>query len=247
MVYLAHVNSAEKREQSMFCHLTCTAKRASEFAEAFSCADLGYLCGILHDIGKYSLKFQRRIRGSDETTDHSTAGAQVAFFELHNVPVAFSIAGHHGGLPDGGSPKLSVASDATFFGKMSRKTGKDIEDYSAYKSEIAFSQAKIPPKFLTDLQTQFFFTRMLYSCLVDADYLDTEAFMSSTSGRGQGDTLERLSNQLEAYITPWWDSKKAINQKRCEILKALMQAEHKKGLFSLTVPTGGGSGSRKHH
>jgi CRISPR-associated endonuclease/helicase Cas3 len=241
MVYLAHVNSAEKKEQSMLCHLTDTANRAAAFAAAFSCADAGYLCGILHDIGKYSLKFQRRIRGSDEKTDHSTAGAQVAFFELRNVPVAFSIAGHHGGLPNGGNPKLSVANDATFFGKMSRKVGNEIEDYSAYRSELSFSQALIPEKFLADLQTQFFFTRMLYSCLVDADFLDTEAFMSNgLVQRGQGDTLERLSSQLNAYITPWWNSKEAINQKRCEILRALMQADYETGLFSLTVPTGGG-------
>ncbi|MGI6176325.1 MAG: CRISPR-associated helicase Cas3' [Christensenellales bacterium] len=241
MAYLAHVNVAQKTEQSMVEHLHGTARRASGFAHAFHCADAGYLCGILHDIGKYSLKFQRRIRGSYETVDHSTAGAQVAFFELRNVPAAFSIAGHHGGLPDGGNPKLSVADDGTFFGKMRRKVGENIEEYSPYKSEIAFSQIQIPSQFTTDARTAFFFTRMLYSCLVDADFLDTEAFMSDHCvQRGRADTLQRLSHKLDRFVSRWWGSEKPINQKRCEILRALLETRSKNRLFSLTVPTGGG-------
>ncbi|WP_099204779.1 CRISPR-associated helicase/endonuclease Cas3 [Scatolibacter rhodanostii] len=242
MQYLAHISEDGQREQSVLNHLTATAEKASQFAKAFSAADLGYLCGILHDIGKYSLKFQRRITGSNERVDHSTAGAQVACLELRNVPVGFCIAGHHGGLPNGGNPKLATSDEPTFAGKMLRKVGEDIEDYRVYQNELAVSACEIPKRFLANAQTGFFFTRMLYSCLVDADYLDTEAFMEDNpQKRLEGTGLKKLDMQLDDFIAPWWKSDKLLNQKRCEILKALIEGSGQKaGLFSLTVPTGGG-------
>ena len=83
---------------------------------------------------------------------------------------------------------------------------------------------------------------MLYSCLVDADYLDTEAFMSDDSGnRGGYDPLPALLDRLHAYTQPWFPAKTELNQNRCDILKqCLAAAAQPRGVYSLTVPTGGG-------
>lgn len=242
MDYFAHIDE-EKQTQGMLEHLQGTAKIAAQFAEAFSVGEQGYFCGMLHDIGKYSDAFQRRIRGSGERVDHSTAGAKVATEEYRNVAAAFCIAGHHSGLPDGGNKKIDTPDSPTFCGKLSRKVGRDIEDFSAFRSELTVSAAEaIPQKFLTDAQSQTFFIRMLYSCLVDADYLDTEAFMTKGQvNRGNEIPLSKLEEKLAQYISPWWKTKNDLNQKRCEILKTCMEAGGgERGLFTLTVPTGGG-------
>ena len=78
MKYLAHCN--EKHSQTLKDHLFGTAELASRFAERFEKSDWGYCCGMLHDIGKYSLAFQEKIKNnSDKRVDHSTAGAKVCF------------------------------------------------------------------------------------------------------------------------------------------------------------------------
>lgn len=241
MVFIAHRTPESGRNQSVFEHLTNTASMAAEFAEIFGAAEVGYMCGMLHDIGKYSYGFQRRIMGSKEKVDHSTAGALVAY-GLKNIPAAFCISGHHGGLPDGGNRKSATPDDPTFFGKISRTVGRDIEDYSAFRSEIKVSPANIPGAFARDIQSAFFFTRMLYSCLVDADFLDTECFMSGeNAGRIFGESLDALWKKLADYIAPWQDPGSELNKKRCEILNAAINVgTGKRGLYSLTVPTGGG-------
>ncbi|MFV0350912.1 MAG: CRISPR-associated helicase Cas3' [Oscillospiraceae bacterium] len=243
MEYWAHTSADGTRQQKMITHLQDTAKKAAQFAKDFASEQMAYQCGLLHDIGKYSSAFQQRIRGSTQRVDHSTAGAQTAR-DLRNIPAAFCIAGHHSGLPDGGS-KIDTPQDATFFGKMQRKVGVDIEDYSAYKTELTqeqLSPASIPAHIPNNIQSLFFYTRMLYSCLVDADYLDTEEFMQNEPApRGGGKSLQQLNDNLTQYIHPWWDAKTELNQKRCHILDALLNAGSRpKGLYSLTVPTGGG-------
>lgn len=88
------------------------------------------------------------------------------------------------------------------------------------------------------------FTRMMYSCLVDADFLDTEEFMTEErSGRQQGQEIQVLLDKLEKYITEWLKNTEteSVNGRRTEILKACLEnGEREKGLFRLTVPTGGG-------
>lgn len=241
MNYIAHRNSETGKEQSVMEHLENTAKRACAFAEIFGAGESGYFCGMLHDIGKYSDKFQSRIRGGTEKVDHSTAGALEAY-DLRHIPAAFCIAGHHGGLPDGGRKKGETPDSPTFFGKMNRVAGKDIEEYSAFRSEVKIEKSEIPAAFIGDRQSAFFFTRMLYSCLVDADYLDTEEFvLNGAVGRETGENLAVLAKKLSSYISKWDGSPKELDQKRCEILHGAMdQSRSKKGLFTLTVPTGGG-------
>jgi len=239
MKYLGH--SENEREQALSDHLLGTAALAASFAAAFGAEGLGYRCGFMHDIGKYSEKFQRRIRGSGESVDHSTAGALEAF-ALGDIPSAFCVAGHHSGLPDLGNKKIDTSQDPTFWGKMKRKIGTDIEDYSAFAKEITIPAASLPAQFTRNGDSASFFIRMLYSCLVDADYLDTESFVAENSViRGGYDDLSVLSDKLERSIKPWWNAETNLNRKRSEILRALInRADSEKGLYTLTVPTGGG-------
>lgn len=241
MEYIAHINAETAEQQKLIDHLNGTAYRAKKFAEKFGAEEIAAQCGMLHDIGKYSCAFQRRIRGSSEQVDHSTAGAQVAFKEYRDVPAAFCISGHHGGLPDGGS-RADTGDMPTFQGKMKRVVGRDIEDFGAYSDEVSASKAVIPMELCGDNKSRFFFVRMLYSCLVDADFLDTEEFMSGGGvARGGYDDISALWEKLELYISSWRDPKTELNKKRCEILSTLIDSgEGEKGLFSLTVPTGGG-------
>ncbi|BFL46665.1 hypothetical protein [Lactonifactor longoviformis] len=89
-----------------------------------------------------------------------------------------------------------------------------------------------------------FFIRMLYSCLVDVDFLDTERFMSDgTARRIHNASMEELLQSLRAYIAPWMKKteQETVNGKRTAILRdCLNKGREKQGLYTLTVPTGGG-------
>ena len=98
----AHTSEDGTRKQTVAEHLMGTAELAARFAAPFGAQEVAQAAGLLHDIGKYSDAFQRRLLEGGGRTDHSTAGAQVAFRQ-RMAEVAFAVAGHHGGLPDGGS------------------------------------------------------------------------------------------------------------------------------------------------
>lgn len=233
--FLAHISEDGSRTQTVIDHLRGTAQLSSEFARAFDSADMGYWIGLFHDIGKYSYAFQRRLNGSMEFVDHSTAGAQ----ESQLLPAAFAIAGHHSGLPDGGS-KSDTSQDSTLFGRLKKST----EPYGSWKDEVSVPPLPSVSKGQSgDLLSLSFYTRMLYSCLVDADYIDTETFMNNTSApRGGYDSMPALLERLQQHIAPWWNPSNELNARRCEILRACLdQGSHaERGLFTLTVPTGGG-------
>lgn len=226
-------------EQSIKEHCENVAKLAKEFAEPFGGGDIAYSAGMLHDIGKYSDAFQRRIHGSNEETDHSTAGTQVAWNTNTGAGAisAFCIGGHHAGLPDLGA-KVDDASDGTLQGKL-RRTADPFDDY---KNEINVNMPTVPSWVAKDKYTFYFFTKMIFSSLVDADFLDTEAYMSNGSvDRNNGESLSRLLNSLNEYVAPWSNPTSELNKKRSEIFNAaLSKSENDKGLFTLTAPTGGG-------
>ncbi len=234
MHWIAH--RTEHEEQSILAHLEGTRVYAGQFAAPFGAqADAEY-AAMLHDIGKYTAHFQKRIRDPDRVPphDHATAGAKEARFS----PAGFAIAGHHGGLPDGGTPIDKEG--ATLVARLK----KDVDDYSAWQAEVPeHLPLSVPPDFLknADQFTKAFYTRMLYSCLVDADYLDTEDFMVGKKPRGQYDTIPQLYERLERHLENWAVEDTPLNQIRSEIQKNCAQAaEQQQGLFTLTVPTGGG-------
>jgi len=231
-----------------------TAKFAAEMfppasTEAKSAHDWGYLAGLWHDLGKFAPVWQSYLKSksdihSDEVSgkvDHSTAGAQHA---VRSHPAlghlfAYAIAGHHSGLLDG---KSNYACQATRLKKI------DLPDYQNAPVEITAQSLPQLPAFLPrDAYSVSFFTRMIFSCLVDADFLATEAFMNpsqaKTRNQTPGKALEEISKLIDARIDAFGclTSEDIVNFQRRTVVEncrdAAMQAP---GIFSLTVPTGGG-------
>ena len=240
MKLLAHISDDKTRTQTIEEHLTSTAALAGNFAAAFGAQAEAAYTALLHDIGKYSAGFQQRLQGGPPV-DHSTAGAKAAIQD-GNIPAALAIAGHHSGIPDLGNPH-DTADESTLVGRSKRR----IEDCSQWKQEISPAKAALPPWLLRqpDNLTMAFFTRMLYSSLVDADFIDTETFMDGKAApRGMGEPLSALLEKVRAQAKRYLDSPAAspVAQERNKVLRACMeQGTHApQGLYTLTVPTGGG-------
>ena len=236
--YLAHLTE-DGRTQTILEHLKGTASLCSAFAAAFDAEAQGQLAGMAHDIGKYSAAFQRRLHGGPKV-DHASAGA-FECLKARQLPAAFVISGHHGGLPDGGG-RGDAAGAGTFWGRINRASQGRLEDYHAWQSEFSLPHANTPAFAGTRLEGMFF-TRMLFSCLVDADYTDTGAFMDNSPYLpASSSSMEELWRRLETYVSGWFPPKGALNMQRCAILEQCMSAgaQYGPGLFTLTVPTGGG-------
>ena len=236
--YLAHLTE-DGRTQTILEHLKGTASLCSAFAAAFDAEAQGQLAGMAHDIGKYSAAFQRRLHGGPKV-DHASAGA-FECLKAQQLAAAFAISGHHGGLPDGGG-RGDAAGAGTFWGRINRASQGRLEDYHAWQSEFSLPHANTPAFAGTRLEGMFF-TRMLFSCLVDADYTDTGAFMDNSPYLpASSSSMEELWRRLETYVSGWFPPKGALNMQRCAILEQCMSAgaQYGPGLFTLTVPTGGG-------
>lgn len=232
---LAHL-AEDGREQLLIDHLDGVAQLCEGFAAPFGGGLDGRCCGLAHDLGKRSAQFQRRIRGEDISVDHSTAGAQV-MQGAGGLAAAFCVAGHHGGLPDGGAPG-DTGDDATLFGRMKRT----VPAIDGWETALTLPKPPTPPfRGGVDLS---FYIRMLYSCLVDADFLDTESFMSNGAVQRQGGaSISALAHRLDAYLEAhgFRTPSNELNRQRAHILKACLDGgEHPPGLYTLTVPTGGG-------
>lgn len=234
--YLAHINENGDC-QTVLEHLQGTAELCASFAKSFGAEEQGRFIGLLHDMGKCSAEFQRRLQGG-AIVDHSTAGA----FECAKREAFWAagcIAGHHSGLPDYGNQRNDSIEDSTLCGRLKKAHAGAIP---RYECSLSIDTVSSPLAFGKDALTDSFIIRMLFSCLVDADYLDTERFMLQKKLRvSPSDSLPSLLNQLDQYIQPWWNPTKEINKWRCQILTECIEGGKKeKGFFSLTVPTGGG-------
>ncbi len=219
-------------------HLTEVGDKAAEFAEPFGFAAIARAAGVLHDIGKVSQAFQRYIAGKGPSPDHSTAGAVEAQKLYCNRPgriIAFGVAGHHAGLADGDRLTERLKDPAR------------LPDYSGWEAHapplwpLAALAPTAPPKpggppgF-----GEAFLTRMLFSCLVDADFLATEAFYGEKP-RGGFASIKTLAERIAAYLTRFEGAEGAVNRLRATVLAyAGAKANLPLGLFTLTVPTGGG-------
>ena len=218
MEYIAHKDG--ERVQTVKEHLYGTAELAGSFAEKFGKKEWGYCCGMLHDLGKYSKEFQRKIQNdTGERVDHSTAGAKVCnekggYYSI----LSYCIAGHHAGLPDYGNTTISNS--------LCGRCKKRICDFENYKNEIQIPMLHTDPVVFDPTKNLDFalsvFVRMLYSCLVDADFLE---------------------KKLEQHVAPWLSNTEleSINGRRTEILAHCMEmGKQERGIYRLTVPTGGG-------
>lgn len=272
--YLAHVEEETGREQRLRDHLTGVAELSGGFAAAFGEEAAGRALGMYHDIGKYSRAFQDYLRADEVEKkkrrgriDHSTAGAQ-EFWKLRSgagetrpmrqlrqtmaLMMASCVAGHHGGIPNMGT-NVDGDGEGTLAARLKKS---ELPDYSTYQGEVP---APVLP--MSDLARQvgasplpsMVYTRMLFSCLVDADFLDTERFMAGGDvGRegfpSMGTLLERLTKSLQAkFAAPKTQEARQkldtpINRKRGELLRESIAAGKAAAgnLYRMTVPTGGG-------
>ena len=232
-------------------HLDAVARRAAEFALPFGWPKAARAAGLLHDVGKASAAFQAYIAAprTSETAgtkgpDHSTAGAREAMAALP-VPlgriVACAVAGHHGGLPDGAG--------------LDRRLDLDypIQPYAGWQAltgRLPTNAELAPPASFKRAPhrgfSQAFLTRMLFSCLVDADFLETEAFVERAAGRvplrGGHVPIAELRDRLRAHMAGLrTKADPSVNALRARVLDhAVAKAALAPGLFTLTVPTGGG-------
>ena len=243
--YIAHTREIDDEEQLLIDHLNNTAERASIHAASWGSGEFARLCGLVHDVGKYSKAFQTRIRGGKNFVDHATAGGQLLHNEYNQYKIgrlmAYCVMGHHGGLPDGGAQNQKIDSDSTLISRLNRH----IPDYSAYKSEIALPRLEKFAHKWADGFDMAFFVRMIFSAIVDADWLDTEKFcLSSNAPRGGFSSILELKKRLEPKIDKYFNPEgeiKEIIQKRNQLLRDCISASSQPaGLFSLTAPTGSG-------
>lgn len=242
--YIGHT-SDDGRKQLLLDHLNGTSKLCRENANEFW-ADIAEFVGQIHDIGKYTSGFQKRINGAENIrVEHAICGAK----EVAKAPpksyvpmIEYCVAGHHSGLPDGGT-KVDSEEDSTLHGRMKRKTG----DYSAYENEVKLEYPKDNLRELFDVSNQreiierySFFTRYLFSCLTDADFIDTERFVTPNTDRGiDGDfqkAYEKVCEKLNSFKieTKLQESRSIIQE---QVYKSV---ESNANVYTLNMPTGSG-------
>jgi CRISPR-associated endonuclease/helicase Cas3 len=232
-------------------HLRAVASLAAEKAGPLGLARSAHLAGLLHDLGKYDPRVQRRIGGADIAAEHSTAGGAILLREtaprerIAAEVLAYCILGHHAGLPD----RMNGAESS-----LDRR----VEAYAdaldpSWRDEIAIDLAGVETELLarTAPQTRAFdlsvAVRMLFSCLVEADFLDTEAFYARLEARDVDRAWPALQDRLPEFSAAFdvhmasLPQEGELNVLRRRVLDHVCAgAALPPGLFTLTVPTGGG-------
>lgn len=257
-------------KQTIKDHLDGVAKKAGEFAAEFDNKDWGEVLGYWHDLGKFLPSWQAyllrnsgydpeaHIEETSNRPNHSSAGAILAFDKLKNHPIskliAYGITGHHAGLPDAEAPSIGDSLDSRVF-KNPFNPILDINEINLIRQipeAKEFLDKDFPKSTPFNISSQgaiekskehfHLGVRMLFSCLVDADFLDTEKFMNSqqSAERGKYASIAQLKERFDNYMKKK-NSDLPLNIKRNQILEQCRyKAKSKPGLFSLTVPTGGG-------
>ncbi|YBV94245.1 CRISPR-associated helicase Cas3' (plasmid) [Phyllobacteriaceae bacterium JZ32] len=258
MIYYAHSGSAEDKSdwQRLADHLFAVAKLADSMAASIGLGKAAFLAGLFHDLGKYCEAFQKRLNDENIRVDHSTAGARLMLGEFtsgldKNIAelIAYCIAGHHAGLPD-----CNTSASACLKYRV-EEAGEPLD--TIWKTELCGVDPKglVPPftqRLSTDPVIRAFqfsvMTRMIFSCLVDADFKDTEKYYFQLEGRLPDRGTPRLQDMLPqfhaafgAYMAGKSNTDSEINRLRRHILTQVRgKAALRPGLFTLTVPTGGG-------
>ena len=258
MTFYAHTleGAAPDKWEPLGRHLQNVSILAGEFAGEFGAAEWARVAGLWHDIGKYSKEFQAYLHheaGFDLHTaeyvgrvDHSTAGAQHAVKTLDTPGriLAYCIAGHHAGLADAKSESGQSG--------LVQRLKKQIKPINAAPSSLLGKpELPNPPLELShtnEKRAAFqigLFTRILFSCLVDADFLATESFMSAARSQERPRTMDRFASMVQALDREFERLTSAaptsISRMRGNVLKECrVRSGDQPGLFSLTVPTGGG-------
>jgi CRISPR-associated endonuclease/helicase Cas3 len=261
-MFFAH--SAQRREdwEPLQKHLGLVAARAAGFASAFDATDEGRLAGLLHDLGKYSELFTRRLEGRESGLDHWSIGARAALrsFGVRGIATALAVQGHHVGLQKGDRSSIEsgllVKTPLGVDDNGRRWTETDVELLLGRLRADRLNLPELAGTFLrhqpADGTAAFMLdVRMLFSCLTDADFLETEAhFNGEAVGRkvyrDDGQLLDSAAalgvlaqyvKHLEGHST----AAPVVLAVRKELFRACRAAGGKEqGLFTLTAPTGSG-------
>ena len=260
-VYFSHTNKKGNNEP-LYEHLILVAKRAQEYAAEFNASMEAYMAGMLHDIGKYGDLFRKRLKGEITGVDHWSIGAWEALNQYHEkgIAMALAIQGHHIGLQSCNKPSLVKLdpnylmknhplklklSEANISNLVSRfhADGLSMNSTDEFGSSI-YQQGINNTSSMLDI-------RMLFSTLVDADFIETEAWFNSTDKgvrqyREPGLPLESVKalKRLLSYIRDVAcnsDAARSVKEIRAELLQyCLESAKLPTGIFTLTAPTGSG-------
>lgn len=238
-------------------HLVSVGDLAAQFAASFDSGSVARLAGRWHDLGKYSAAFQQMIRDengfeahleveADAPRDHSTAGAVHALRQSHLdkdvvAALVFAIAGHHAGLADSDQLKRRLKEranllDHALVGGVPTHITHDLAERPGWLPRVTSAESR---------RRLELWTRMVFSALCDADFLDTEAFYDSVrpTWRRGWPQLTELRARLERFMASKEARapRSAVNDVRAEVRHACVTAASSSpGAFSLTVPTGGG-------
>lgn len=241
----AHSANAQGCRHDLVEHLRETAHLAAAFAAKFEAEQLGHWIGLWHDLGKFHPAWQRYLIEAETATSHQShpvehkgAGARLA--SQHLGLVALLIQGHHGGLrtPTDLQTWLTERATESNVGEALQRARQTLPDLEPT------DQVSLPGHVLRDPSVAELFLRILFSALVDADFLDTERHFSQATAvlRDIDITLpalwERFERNQQRLSGQHTDT---VGQARHAIYQAcLAAAEQPPGLFRLTVPTGGG-------
>ncbi|WP_443718595.1 CRISPR-associated helicase Cas3' [Ruminococcus bicirculans (ex Wegman et al. 2014)] len=255
MEYYAHTREDGER-QTVKAHLTGVSEKAEKFSVDLL-KPLAKKASLYHDIGKYALNFQKRLDDDKVKFSHAACGA-IEYKDLADKNDCFAplmeycIAGHHTGLMDGGT-RADNSDSPTLNGTLKRAdeyTGEN--DYSAYTTEIEFAtltQEEITPPLNELLSTKdpterieryAFFTKYVFSCLTDADFLDTEIFCNKNVERGMSGDFEKALDKLNRELSNM-PSNTPLRQARSRIQQqAFDNSVNKSHISILDMPTGSG-------
>jgi CRISPR-associated endonuclease/helicase Cas3 len=230
------------RWQRLCVHLRKVAARARQFAAPLGLSAEAELAGLLHDLGKYREEFQAYLRGQlpgSRETQHAIYGAAWAFNPHQQLAIGLAVAGHHAGLHD-----LADAQAAAEKPSVSAAVAALVRRLEAELGPLP-KPPGVPPFIENSPQPELAaesYVRMLFSCLVDADRLDTAHWPNPTPDDSPLDAAALL-----ARVVAERDRKQAANphsplgKLRNRIFDACRDAgPQPQGFFSLTVPTGGG-------
>lgn len=250
--YFAHSGNGAGIKHDLAQHLQSVARLARHYAEKFDAGEIGYWAGLWHDLGKFHPDFQSYLEHPEgrRGPDHSSTGAVHAATFLDGL--AFLVGGHHAGLPSRddlrirlqekrGSPTVTTALELARGQLASLEPVEPLLE--KLPSFLAGSRSNRSEREDLARATELFL-RMAFSTLVDADFLDTEAHFDPerAARRVGGPSLEVLWRCFEANQAEVTGRKEdRLNQIRHEIYRlCLAAADNPQGIFSLTVPTGGG-------
>ncbi len=254
--YLAHSANDVEATHSLKDHLASVAALARKFLDGHPRSEEAALTGLLHDLGKYGDRFQARLQGKDSGLDHWSQGASLALTEFHAVAAALAIEGHHIGLQRGGKDSLRRLIPENLASAVLPGLALSDPDLTRLQSRAAadglefHKPAALPVISWAQSVAAMLDVRMLFSCLVDADFLDTEAhFEGDSKGkryRPAGPRLEaeRALAALDVHMTGLRASTLAqanVKDAREALWSAIIHAgQLPPGLFTLTAPTGSG-------